>query len=216
MYNKLIKLTESDVRKIVNKCIRRIINESYRGTLYHFTTLPSLYWILQQNNLIGDYSDEFCDYRKGTYDREYDEPYKFICFTRDKNYNIRKSGVVCRLAFDSEKLMQLRNARLYPVNWSRKPKINNANEAEERLWDVNIYPLDKYLERIDIIINDLSNFDDGCNDYVDELYDRYYDSYYAKYPDAEDKDFSEFLAKKLIEKIMRIKKFKGKINLTWQ
>ena len=215
---KTIKLTESDLHKIVKESVNRIITETYRGTLYHYTSLPLLYNILRQNRLIADESDDFCDYRKGTYDSKYDAPMHSLCFTRDKTYDIKNGGncgcgVSCRLVFDAERLMQLRYAKLYPVNFSKKAKINRPSEAEERLWGVDVNPLDKYVERIDIIVSDLSEPYQVETDFTTELYHKYYDKYFEKYPDADNDDYYEFLGRKMIEGIMRFKRFKGKINV---
>lgn len=216
MNKQLIKLTEQDLHAIVKESVKRIITESYKGTLYHYTTLPLLYSILHQNNLIADLSDTFCDYRKGTCNSN-DKLNNSLCFTRDKMYDIRNGlGVACRLVFDAEKLMQIRGARLYPVNFSRKPKFNKPNEAEERLWGVNVYPLDKYIERIDIIVSNLSEYSDGNCELDDKLWRKYSYDYFDKYPNAEDEDFLAFCGKKLINSILRMKKFKGKINVIYQ
>lgn len=210
------RLDKSQLRRIVMESVRSVMNESYRGPLYHFTTLPLLYCILRDNCLTCDYSDEFCDYRKGTCD-DYGYPLPSLCFTRDKNYNIREDcGVVCRFVFDAEKLMQIRNAKLYPVNWCKKPKFNKSSEAEERLWGVNVYPLDKYIERIDIIVSDIGDYSNFPHDLDDEFYDKYWDSFSEKYPNASDEEFNRFVGKKMLQGIMRMKKFKGKINLVYK
>lgn len=218
MNKKLIRFTENNLNKIINETTRKILNEVYHSKLYHYTTLPLLYCILTQNNLIADHTDEFWDYRKGTYNQQNGKRYNCICFTRDKTYNIRSGyGVNCRLVFDADKLMQLRHAKLYPVNWSKQAKVGkNNNEAEERLWGVNVTPLNEYVERIDIIISDLSTYSDGSNDLDDELYEMYYDSYFNEHPNSNDTEFYAFLGEKLINKIMALPKFKGKINLVYQ
>lgn len=124
--------------------------------------------------------------------------------------------MVCRFVFDAEKLMQIRNAKLYPVNWCKKPKFNKSSEAEERLWGVNVYPLDKYVERIDIIVSDIGDYSNFPHDLDDEFYDKYWDSFSKKYPNASDEEFNRFVGKKMLQGIMRMKKFKGRINLVYK
>lgn len=202
--NKII-LNERGLNKIISESIKSMLVEHYHGSLYHFTTLPLLYSILSDNNLISEKTDDYQASRSGVY---YNSP--FLCFTRDKNYNIRSDyGISCRLEFDADELMTLRNAKLYPVNWGNKIKMGNSSEFEERLYNVNIFPLDKYVKKIDIFINDLSSY--SATELEDELYDEYYDSFYNENPNATNDDFLVFINNKILDGISGFKNFKDKI-----
>ena len=199
---------------------KALLNEYYKGEVYHYTTLPLLYSILKQNNLIASRSDNYYPrnngYRQGSYNPKTGKLWDIICFTRDKAYNIRSGyGVNCRLVFDTDELMKIRNARLYPVNFSNQAKINNSNEAEERLYGVNITPLNKYVKRIDIFISNFATFGDGCTDLEDKLYDKYYDVFFEKHPNANNHEFYSYIGKKLLKSIITISEFKGKINIIY-
>jgi hypothetical protein len=170
-----------------------------------------LYCIVRDNSLIPDRSDQeqFINYpRKGTRD-EYGDINPYLCFTRNKNYNIRDGACVyCKLTFDADKLMNLRNARLYPVNWSGKTKMNNPSEFEERLYNTDIYPFDKYVERIDIFVKDITgDMEDGGNDLEDELYDLYT----QKYPNKNDDEIVAMYRYYMINTIVNNPKLKGKV-----
>ena len=205
---------KSTVKSVLKEYVNRTnitLNENYHGEIYHFTTLPMLYCIVRDNSLIPDRSDQeqFINYpRKGTRD-EYDEVNPFLCFTRNKNYNIRDGACVyCKLTFDADKLMNLRNARLYPVNWSGKTKMNNPSEFEERLYNTDIYPFDKYVERIDIFVKDITgDMEDGGNDLEDELYDLYT----QKYPNKNDDEIVAMYRYYMINTILNNPKLKGKV-----
>lgn len=187
------------------------LNENYHGEIYHFTTLPMLYCIVRDNSLIPDRSDqeEFASFpRKGTRD-EYGDINPFLCFTRDKNYNIRDGACVyCKLTFDADRLMNLRRARLYPVNWSGQNKINNPSEFEERLYNTDVYPFDKYVERIDIYVKDIAgDMEDGGNDLEDKLYDLYT----QKYPDKDGYEIIAMCRRQMIADILNDNRLKGKV-----
>jgi hypothetical protein len=157
------------------------INEAYNGPLYHYTNLASLYSIIKSNKMIGTgphsvRKDELTLQRKGANQKP------FICFTRDKQFNIKKGldEVICVLTFNAEKLLTIRNARLYPINYfsgnnehfKQKNPLRYRAEAEERLFVDCITPFDKFVERIDIFTNNIE-IDDSVNDYLsDEEYEQ--------------------------------------------
>ena len=209
-------LTEEETNEIeydlnITEAVKSILKENYHGEIYHFTTLPMLYCIVRDNSLIPDRPDQeqFINYpRKGTRD-EYGDINPFLCFTRNKNYNIRDGACVyCKLTFDADKLMNLRNAKLYPVNWSGKTKMNNPSEFEERLYNTDIYPLDKYVERIDIFVKDIAgDMEDGGNDLEDKLYD----IYAQKYPNKNDDEIIAMCRYYMINTIVNNPKLKGKV-----
>jgi len=195
-----------------NKRRTRItMNENYHGEIYHFTTLPMLYCIVKDNSLIPGIPDQekFIRFpRKGTRNAHGGiNPY--LCFTRDKNYNIRDGACVyCKLTFDADRLMNLRRARLYPVNWLRQNKISNPSEFEERLYNTDVYPFDKYIERIDIYVKDIAgDMEDGGNDLEDELYELYA----QKYPDKDENEIIAMYRKKMIVDILNDKRLKGRV-----
>ena len=188
----------------------KILNEHYHGPLYHYTVLPHLYNILENNIVYCNLSDNVQPYRRGTVDNETGDYYPFICLTRNKDYNIRLGyGVQCRLTFDSDKLMRLRYAKLYPINWSNIPKIDNISEFEERLYNTDIYPLDKYVERIDIFIDNLD--EDASTDLEDELYHQLYGQFKKDYPHASDNEYTAYINQYMIDKIINNRMFKDKI-----
>lgn len=204
------KLNENELKYIIKETVN-LLTEHYHGDLYHFTTLPLLYSICKQNNLIPDKPDNIVINRKGT---TTDDGYSYdsICFTRDKNYNIRNGyDITCRLTFDADKLMKIRYAKLYPINYSGKMKMNHHNEAEERLYGVCIEPLHEYVKCIDIFVNNLNAYSN--TDLEDEFYEKYYDNFFTTNPNATDDDFNIFINKKIIKNILSLKKFKGKINV---
>lgn len=193
------------------------LNEAYNGPLYHYTNLASLYSIIKSNKMIGaePYSarrDELEIQRKGAKQRP------FICFTRDKQFNIKKGldEVVCVLTFNAEKLLTIRNARLYPVNFfSGNNELFKSNnplryraESEERLFVDCIAPFDKFVERIDIFTNNI-DVDDSIDDY---LSDEEYEQIENIYGNTE----TESINKYAINQIVNSNAYKGKIFVNGQ
>ena len=191
--------------------------EAYNGPLYHYTNLASLYSIIKSNKMIGaePYSarrDELDLQRKGAKQRP------FICFTRDKQFNIKKGfdEVVCVLTFNAEKLLTIRNARLYPVNYfSGNNELFKSNnplryraESEERLFVDCIAPFDKFVERIDIFTNNI-DVDDSIDDY---LPDEEYEQIENIYGNTE----TESINKYAINQIVNSNAYKGKIFIDGQ
>lgn len=171
----VIRLNETKLRKIITESIKTILKEHYRGKLYHFTTLAGLYGMANTNKLESSYGDDFRD-------DDYVQTRKvnnstFICFTRDGRYDITQSkgeGLIsCRLTFDADKLMSIRGAKLYPVNWGGEKTMGAYSESEERLYVSGITPLSSFVESIDIVFNEYTlNNDESVLDYVDEdMYD---------------------------------------------
>jgi len=209
-------LTEEETNEIeydlnITEAVKSVLKENYHGEIYHFTTLPMLYCIVKDNSLIPGIPDQekFISFpRKGTRNVHGGiNPY--LCFTRCKNYNIREGACVyCKLTFDADRLMNLRRARLYPVNWLRQNKINNPSEFEERLYNTDVYPFDKYIERIDIYVKDIAgDMEDGGNDLEDELYDLYA----QKYPDKGENEIIAMCRQQMISDILNDKRLKGRV-----
>lgn len=205
-----IKISENELKHIIEESVKRLLKEYYRGPVYHATNIYGLYYMSLTNTL-----ESTDDSRGGDgYDEKrhvnYDE---FICFTRDKHFNIARDRgqVSCILTFDSEKLMKLRNGRLYPVNWANcKNNINNGyNEAEERFYIDKIHPLYEYVDKIEIIINegelcnDSSLLDNAGYEYRDN--DKYicdmYEKFEEKYEDEEElfKNFNLYFINLILE-----------------
>ncbi len=193
------------------------LSEAYNGPLYHYTNLASLYSIIKSNKMIGAYpdsvrNDELTLQRKGAKQRP------FICFTRDKHFNIKKDldEVICLLTFNAEKLLTIRNARLYPINYFSgnneyfKPKnpLRYRAESEERLFVDCIAPFDKFVERIDIFTNNI-DVDDSIEDY---LTDEEYEQIENIYGDTE----IESVNKYVINQIVNSNACKGKIFIDGQ
>ena len=209
-------LTEEETNEIeydlnITEAVKSVLKENYHGEIYHFTTLPMLYCIVRDNSLMSDRPDQekFVSFpRKGTRD-EYGDINPYLCLTRYKNYNIRDGACVyCKLTFDADRLMNLRRARLYPVNWSGQKKINSPSEFEERLYNTDVYPFDKYIERIDIYVKDIAgDMEDGGNELEDELYD----IYAQKYPDKDDDEIIAMYRQQMISDIMNDNRLKGRV-----
>lgn len=176
------KISESQLRE----AIKAVLTEHYHGVLYHYTTLQGLYGMISENRLKAEYSDGENgrrDRRRDDKRAELDSVYKrervldesgiempYICFTRDKNFNIKKSlGAFCRLTFDADTLMKIRGAKLVPYNYfGNKFNSSNRYEAEERLYcSEGIYPLDKFVNGIEIIIT--PNADEGSLKMVETI-----------------------------------------------
>ena len=62
-----IILNESGLNKIISESIKSMLVEHYHGSLYPFTILPLLYYILSDNNLISDKTDDYQAFRSGVY-----------------------------------------------------------------------------------------------------------------------------------------------------
>lgn len=206
-----IKLKENELKHIIEESVKRLLKEYYRGPIYHATNIYGLYYMSLTNTLepSGDDREGEGDGYNEKRHINYDD---FICFTRDKNFNIAqdREQVSSILTFNTEKLMKLRNGRLYPVNWANcKNNTNGYNEAEERFYIDKIYPLSEYVEKIEIIINenDLCN-DSSLVDYASEGYrdkDDYiydiYEKFEEKYEDEKEllKNFNLYFIKLILK-----------------
>jgi hypothetical protein len=177
------KISESQIRE----AIKAVLTEHYHGVLYHYTTLQGLYGMICENRLKAEYSDgedgrrdrRRRDNREAELDNVYNQSrvldesgaeMPYICFTRDKSFNIRQSfGAFCRLTFDADALMKIRGAKLVPYNYfGNKFNSSNRYEAEERLYcSEGIYPLDKFVEGIEIVIT--SKADEGSLKMVERI-----------------------------------------------
>ena len=193
------------------------LSEAYNGPLYHYTNLASLYSIIKSNKMDGTgphdvRDDEVALQRKGAKQRP------FICFTRDKRFNIKKGAdeVICLLTFNAEKLLTIRNARLYPINYfsgnneyfKSKSPLRYRAESEERLFVDCIAPFDKFVERIDIFTNNI-DVDDSLDGY---LTDEEYEQIENIYGNTE----IESVNKYAINQIVNSNAYKGKIFIDGQ
>jgi hypothetical protein len=208
-----VRLNEIELKHIIEESVKRLLKEYYRGPIYHATNIYGLYHMSLSNTL------ETSDDSRG------DDGYKekrhvnyadFICFTRDKNFNIARDReqVSAILTFDTEKLMKIRNGRLYPVNWGNCKNSNNNgyNEAEERFYIDKIYPLSEYVEKIEILIkeNEISN-DSSLADYASEGFrdgDDYiyntFEEFSEKYEDEEElyKNFNMYFINLILKSLL--------------
>ena len=182
------------------------INENYHGEVYHFTSLVQASWIIHDNCLYPNLSQsEENDGR--TDNRKYasDEYAEVISFTRDKRYNIQQdenASSVC-FVFDGDELQKIRMARLYPFAFSGR------GEAEERLYNVCVKPLNKYVKRIEINLK----HGEGCwmSDRGYDEEDELYDTFSEKYPGLQQAELDEKIQKYLVKKMLRSTRFAGKI-----
>jgi hypothetical protein len=165
----VIRLNETKLRKIITESIKTILKEHYRGKLYHFTTLAGLFGMAKTNKLDSSYGagfreDGYEETRKVNNDT-------FICFTRNSRYDITKTYdavlITCRLTFDADKLMSIRGAKLYPVNWKGEESMGEYSESEERLYVDSITPLSSFVESIDIVFNEYALNNDYSLAYFD-------------------------------------------------
>lgn len=115
------------------------------GPIYHYTTFNNAEKIMDSNML------------KGSYNELEDRKYPVISFTRNKNLhhtNYHKSAgdsFFVRFVLDSEKLSFNYNLRPYQHPLEIEFGKINFFGAEERVIASKIYPLDKYLIKIEII-----------------------------------------------------------------
>ena len=176
----------------------RVLNENYRGEVYHFTSLIQASWICEEDCLESRYtSSEFS---------EYEEQAPTISLTRDKSYNIQGGGnnTVVRFVFDGDTLQNIRNARLRPFSYTGK-----KGEAEERLVNVDIDPLHKYLKRIEIDV-----VYDECSWASDRDFDEEFDLYNEfreRYPELDENELSRKITDYLIDGIVNNELFKDKV-----
>ena len=184
---------KSIIRETIDSYLRQNINENYHGELYHYTSLIQASWIVNDDCLRANVASSEEDISS--------KP--CISFTRDKNYNIQKKGTSVCFVFDGDMIQNLRYARLQPFAFDGK------GEAEERLYDLDIYPLHKYLKRIEIKLsnNEFSwvsdrDFDEEC-----ELYDKFVN----KFPNLDDSEISQKISNFLISKIANNKLFRNKV-----
>ena len=167
-----------------------MINENYHGEIYHFTSLIQASWICDDDCLGARItSSEFSEYEKQV---------PTISFTRDKNYNIQGGGnnTVVRFVFDGDTIQNIRNARLRPFAYN-----NGKGEAEERLYNIDIDPLHKYLNRIeiDVVYDEYSWASDRNFDEEGELYEEFME----RYPDLDDDELNRKITDYLINKISK-------------
>ena len=130
----------------------------------------------------------------------------FISFTRDKNYHIQgnNSTVVC-FVFDGDSIQNIRKARLYPYAYN----TNDRNESKERVFGVDIYPLHKYLKRIEITVSD-KEYSWASDRYFDEE-GELYDEFSERFPNLSDLEISRKISDFLISKITNNKLFGDKV-----
>jgi hypothetical protein len=176
----------------------KVLNENYHGEVYHFTSLIQASWICEEDCLESRYtSSEFS---------EYGEQAPTISLTRDRLYNIQSGGnnTVVRFVFDGDTLQNIRNARLRPFSYTGK-----KGEAEERLVNVDIDPLHKYLKRIeiDVVYDEYSWASDRDFDEESDLYNEFRE----RYQELDDDELSHKITDYLIDGIVNNKLFKDKV-----
>lgn len=187
---------KSIIRETIDSYLKQNINENYHGELYHYTSLIQASWIV----------DDDCIRANVTSSEENLNNYRpCISFTRDKTYNIQsynKGTSVC-FVFDGDMIQNLRYARLRPFAFDGK------GEAEERLYGLNIYPLHKYLKRIEINVSnkDFSWASDRDFDEEGELYDEFR----KRFPNLDDSEISNKITDFLVNKIANNKLFHDKV-----
>lgn len=158
MTNKLIRLTETDLHNIVEESVKQILNEAYNSDLYHFTNLEGLYGILESNCLSLSVSA----------DDDYDDSNEVICLSRTGNPYIgycpnTDYDLIFRLTLDTNKMLSsIRNIKITPWSmnnprttlerdyWKGTQKYKSVSDYEERLYNNNIKPLNKYCKSIDV------------------------------------------------------------------
>ena len=185
-----------------------MLNENYHGEIYHFTSLIQASWIVDDDRISAHLamSDE-CGrgYREDSR-KNVGPNTPFISFTRDKNYHIQgnDSTIVC-FVFDGDSIQNIRKARLYPYAYN----TNDRNESEERVFGVDIYPLHKYLKRIEITVSN-KEYSWASDRYFDEE-GELYDEFSERFPNLSDLEISRKISDFLISKITDNKLFGNKV-----
>ena len=186
---KIVRLTESDIHHMILESVHSLLSESHHGELYHFTTLGLACGIVEDNAI---YARE--DSSEGNIDKRFSNRYnacKVVSLARNGTFGSgfeKEHGIVVRFTLDADKMSSsLRNAQIHPYNydgfpWSERnwdfnpddpnslPMIKHpgtalSKEFEERLYFNDIYPLDKYCTRIDVLIRNWN-----CDDSSDHMY----------------------------------------------
>ena len=155
MNKKLIRLTESDLHRIVKESVKKVLTETYNSDLYHFTNLEGLYGILRTN----------CVSLMLTGDDEYDDNDEAVCLSRTGNPYIgycpdTEYGLIFRITLDTNKMSSsirgmkikpwsMNNPRTSVNHWQGKKRFSSVSDYEERAYE-NIDPLDKYCKKIDV------------------------------------------------------------------
>lgn len=192
-----MKLNINDIKYILKEVKNRLC-ENYHGEIYHFTSLIQGSWIIDDDALYANISQS--DECEGVSDsRKYiDSDTPFISFTRDKNYSIQghDRSVVC-FVFDGDAIQKIRNARLYPFSFGGYGR----EEAEERVYGVNIKPLHKYIKRIEIKLSDKPYSWASDRDF-DEEYDLEME-FKAKFPELDEKGINKKITEYLLNKITK-------------
>ena len=154
MNKKLIRLTESDLHKIVKESVRSILAETYKANLYHFTDLEGIYGILENNSITKVESG----------DDDYDVNSEVVSLSRTGNPYIgycpnSRYGLIFRITLDTEKMSSsIRGMKIRP--WSmNNPRTSvsylpqkhhiSVSDYEERAYE-SIFPLNKYCKSIDV------------------------------------------------------------------
>ena len=210
----VIRLTEGDLRNMVKNCINEVLNEAYNGDLYHYTDFEKGMSIIKQNDLIADINDShndssLDDLKYNTYNGS---TIPSLSFTRQPNpiHFIGNGGgsygddnIAVRFTLDSNKIMSsLRYAILKPYRWHGcQPQ---KSEFEERLYGVDVYPLDKYCKQVDLYIYDMTE----AEDYIYELF---YDKAKSLGYTEENDEFFTILNQLAIDYITKESKFKDKV-----
>lgn len=163
----LKRMIDESVRRVLAERKKRRLNEAYLGDLYHFTTLSHLYGMLKANCIYRT-GDDF-----GHTDSRMGDDVNVVCLTRDKNFDRGKSVHSVRITLDGELMSSsLRNAKIHPYNYYEEGEYpKKSGESEERVYNSDIYPLNKYCKSIDIFIDDINGCDYYYCDDVDYAYE---------------------------------------------
>jgi len=139
---KTMKLQENIQRIMEVMSLNEVKN---MGLLYHYTSMEFAEDIMKSNKLLGSLNDFE------------DRTYKVVSLTRDRNFHnteyhkmVGKSYFV-RFALDSEKLSQRYKTRPIFSYFEKRKGKQNLFGAEEGVITDEIFPLTRYLVKIEII-----------------------------------------------------------------
>lgn len=213
-------VSENRLHKIIHESIKTfLINEAYNNDIYHYTSFEKGLSIIMQNNLIADANDLHNDSSLDdlNWSKYNGNGIPSLSFTRQpnpkhflKDINDDSAGsygedyIAVRFTIDADKIMSsLRYAKLIPFRWYGCEQYKS--EFEERLYGVNVEPLDKYCKQVDLYIYDISG---GAEEYIwDEFYDKAVDMGYDENSD----DFPEKLNELALDYIINESLFKNKV-----
>lgn len=148
---KVIRLTESELHRIICESVGMVLNETHTSVLYHFTNLSGLYGILESN----------CIARVICGDNDYDEEDEVVCLSRSGSPyhgycpDTEGTDLIFRIVLDGRKMMSSirgMNIRPWSMNNPRTEKFGDkylsVTDYEERAYQ-DIEPLNRYCLGID-------------------------------------------------------------------